>query len=147
MSERLDTIADELRGLKNNQGLIDPARAVEWARTHPKSWLHGALCWDDEVAGERYRVWQVRALISVHILDPAGERRFVSLSIDRTAGGYREAHEVLNNTDLLEVMLTDAFDELHRVRRRFAALPVLEPLWKALTRVEEKHRPEVKKAA
>ena len=57
MSDRLDSIGDELMKLRDDEGKISAVAAVKWARKHTKSHLHAALTWDDDVAGEKYRVW------------------------------------------------------------------------------------------
>ncbi len=130
MSERLDTIAAELLALRTEQGVINPSEVVAWARDNPGSRLHGSLTWDDEAAAQRWRIWQVRALISVHIVDNDGGRKFVSLSIDREGtGGYRPIAEVMDDETLREVLLKDALTELERVRKRFEKLTELASVW------------------
>lgn len=149
MSEHTDRLRDELLALRGNDGLIDPAHCVSWAGENPKSDLHAALCWDDAVAAQRYRIWQVRTLIAIKIVDAEGVREFVSLSTDRTrGGGYREAADVLHNDDLMEILLSDGLDELERLRRRFGMVPKLAPVWTALERTieREKLRPAPKRA-
>lgn len=148
MSERIDTIADELLALKTDQGVINPSEVVQWARANPGSRLHGALQWDDETAAGRYRIWQVRALISVHIVDVDGGRKFVSLSIDRSgghSGGYRPINEVMDDEALREVLLKDALEELERVQKRFAKLKELTAVWEEMHKV--KRRRTVRKVA
>jgi hypothetical protein len=135
MSERTESIATELLKLADNDGKISAAGAVEWARKHPKSHLHAALTWDNEIAGEAHRVWQVRALIAVHIVDAEGARRFVSLSIDRTEGGYRQISDVMSRQDLRKVMLDDALAELERMQKKYQHLQELEVVWAARDRV------------
>jgi hypothetical protein len=132
MSDRTDGISTELLKLKNQDGVINPAGAVEWARKHQKSNLHAALEWDDSIAGERWRVFQVRQLIAIHIVDAEGARKFVSLSIDRKhdgSNGYRELGDVIGRPDLRSIMLADALADLERVQARYAKLTELAPIW------------------
>jgi hypothetical protein len=141
MSERLDTITDELLALKTGQGVINPAEVVQWARDNPASRLYSALTWDNEAAAERYRIWQVRALISVHIVDVDGGRKFVSLSVDRIgghSGGYRPLSDVMEDETLRDVLLKDAFTELERVQKRFAKLKELAGVWNELHKVRRR---------
>jgi len=143
MSDRTDGIAAELLLLKNEDGIINPSAAVEWARRHKKSRLHANLEWDDGVAAERYRVWQVRALISVHVVDADGGRRFVSLTIDRKhdgSNGYRSLEDVVARPDLREVMLADALAELERIQTRYKRLTELEPVWAKAEAVRSRRR-------
>lgn len=140
MSERTDGIGAELLKLKNQDGIINPAEVVKWAKRNKSSRLHSQLEWDDEVAGERYRIWQVRALISVHIVDAEGGRRFVSLSTDRRhdgSNGYRSLEDIVARPDLREIMLKDALSELERIQERYKKLSELAPVWEQADQVRQ----------
>ena len=140
MSDRTDSISSELMALKDDDGKINPSKVVKWARRNTRSQLHAALTWDDAVAGEKYRIWEVRSLIAVHIVDNDGGRRFVSLSIDRHEGGYRPIGEVLERVDLREVMLADALADLKRVEQRYKNLSELSEVWQATHRVDRRRK-------
>lgn len=144
MSDHMDNIAAELEALRNKDGKIYPPDCVAWARKNPKSALHAHLVWDDEIAGERYRVWQIRELLVVHIIDPTGGRRFVSLSIDRSnGGGYRSASDVMKRPDLRAIMLQDALADLEQLQRRYERLrQELSEIWVAADKVRRKHKPK-----
>jgi len=109
-----NTLAMELLALKNDNDLINPAEVVAWARRNHNSRLHGALEWDDDIAGEKWRISQVRSLIAIHVVDATGMRGLVSLSIDRTPGnnGYRGLDDVVARPDLREILMQDALAEL-----------------------------------
>ena len=143
LSERTDRIGDELLALKSVDGVINPQVAVEWARRHKRSALFGALEWDDPTAGEKYRVWQIRQLIVIHIVDAAGSRRFVSLSIDRKhdgSNGYRSLEDIVVRADLREIMLADALAELERIQQRYNKLTELAPVWAQAAEVRQTGR-------
>lgn len=126
----------ELEALRDKDGMINARGAVDWARKKPKSALFSFLEWDDSIAAEEYRIDQVRSLIQIHLVDPLGGRRYISLSIDRTSGGgYRPTTQVLKREDLRQVMLGDALDDLERMERLYRALPELRPLWAVLERL------------
>lgn len=139
MSQRTKQITAELEALRDSQGMIHAQAAVKWARRNRRSALHGFLEWDDEVAGERYRIDQIRGFIQVHISDPLGFRRYVSLSIDRQgSGGYRPVPDVLSRQDMRAVMLNDALDDLDRLRRLYVPLKELQPIWDCIDRLRPK---------
>ena len=151
MSERTEGLAKELLKLKNESGVINPAQAVAWARSHKKSRLHAALDWDDTIAAERWRISQVRMLVAVHIVDQEGGRRFISLSIDRKhdgSNGYRSLDDITARPDLREIMLRDALAELDRVQGRYKKLTELQPVWEAadLARQKQEARRKQKQA-
>lgn len=132
MSDRTDRVRDELLALQDEEGKVNVAEAVRWARTHKKSALYAALNWDDADAAEQHRRWQVRQLIVVHIVDPTGGRRFVSLSIDRKdGGGYRPMDQVLARQDFREILLNDALADLQRLEARYKHLQELGAVWDA----------------
>lgn len=143
MSDRTNSIAEELLALKGEDGKINCAEAVKWARKNKSSHLYAALDWDDKHAAEAHRIWQVRSLIAVHIVDAVGTRQFVSLSIDRSEGGYRPISEVLSTKDLRDVMLSDALAELERMQRKYAHLQELEGVWAARDKVDRRRKTSV----
>src|SRR5215472_14260297 len=129
-------LSAELLALKGADGLIRVAAAETWAKRHPRSQLHGELEWDNEVAGPLYRQQQIRELIAMYVLDDAGHRSVVSLSIDRSAGGgYREISEVVKLPNLREIMLNDALEDLRRLQQRYQRLTELAQVWAATEQV------------
>jgi hypothetical protein len=133
------SIESELLQIKGNKEFLIPEDAVAWAAKHPKSALHKSLQWDDVKAGHEYRVWQVRRLIAVHITYQGGERKLVSLRIDRTSpGGYRHMDQILARKDLWDHMLEDALAELNRVKSKYEALKALKPVWAAVSAVSRR---------
>ena len=118
---------------------------VDWAKKHRRSALHAALEWNNSKAGHAHRVWQVRQLISLHVVNETGQRQLVSLSIDRTAehGGYRDINAVVRAKKLRAVLLADALGELQRVRDRYETVRELSRVWAEVDRV--KKRKEVRK--
>jgi hypothetical protein len=125
------SISAELLALKDRAGLIHAPKAVEWARENPDSMLHDHLEWDDKKAAESHRVWQVRQLIALHVVNDEGDRLLVSLSIDRGDGGYRPLDDVLAAPALKDVMLQDALRDLDHLKRKYARLNELVRVWDA----------------
>lgn len=133
---RTNRLTKELEALRAKDGKIYPRQCVDWAKSHKSSALYSYLEWDDAAAADEYRIDQVRNLIQVHLIDPLGGRRFISLSIDRTSGGgYRPAPEILKRPSLRSIMLNDALDDLERLQRLYRALEELEPFWEILQRL------------
>ena len=141
MNIRGESIATELLKLRNNNGLINPSAVVAWAQANPQSQLYGALEWDDKVAGERWRVSQVRHLIAMYVVDVEGSRQMVSLSIDRRhdgSNGYRPVGEVITQPTLREIMVQDALADLERVQARYSRLAELQSVWAEADKVRSK---------
>lgn len=143
MSEK---IRSELLGIKaeSSDGLLYAPTVVDWARAHPDSALHGALQWNDTIAAQEYRVWQVRQLIQIHVVTAEGAPQLVSLSIDRKGnGGYRGIDEVVKSKDLSDIMLADALAELERVQTKYARVKELTGVWEQVQQVRRSRRRNV----
>lgn len=135
------SIRDELTALQQSAkgGILHAGAVVQWAHDHPGSALHGSIDWDDAHAAAEYRLWQVRRLIQVHIVDERGAPIMVSLSIDRGAGGgYRPIGEVVKVPDLRALMLADALAELERVRLKYERVVELASVWEEAERVRKR---------
>ncbi|WP_375413100.1 hypothetical protein [uncultured Bradyrhizobium sp.] len=116
-------IETELAKIKGNKEVINASDVVEWAKKHPKSALYTCFEWDDATAGAEHRLWQARRLIALHIVTVEGQRKTVSLTMDRAkGGGYRQIEDVVRVPDLRERMLQDALAELRRVRAKYNSL-------------------------
>jgi hypothetical protein len=130
-------IRAELEALKDDDEMVHAARTVTWAKSHPRSKLHGKFEWDDKKAGHEYRVWQARQLIVLHIRHETGEPRMISLSFDRThGGGYREINDVMSSKTLAQIAEDDALRELLRVRSKYAHIKRMRPVWTEVDRVK-----------
>jgi hypothetical protein len=140
-SNRGTQLTAELLDLQTSDGLLHPRTVVNWAQDNVDSALHSALEWDNAVAGDAWRMQQVRQLIALHLIDASGGPRLVSLSIDRShGGGYRVMEQVMATPDLREIALNDALAELRRVEEKHQHLIELERVWQARSQVETEAR-------
>lgn len=140
------TVKEELLAIAaaSADGLLHAREVVAWAKDHEESALHAAMEWDDEVAAHQHRLAQARRLIEIHVCKagPTSEL-FVSLSIDRIAGGgYRPVSEVVQMPNLREVMLRDALADLGRMQTRYQQVQELSAVWTALGEVREREGQE-----
>jgi hypothetical protein len=138
-------IKSELESLRDKSGAIRPRQVLAWAKKNKKSLLHKKLIWNNKIAGEKFRLHQIRNLIEIHCVDPYGGREYVSLKIDRVSGGgYRPIQEVLTNEDLRAIMLDGALDDLERLAALYRALPELRPIWSLVSSIRSSARPKPK---
>jgi hypothetical protein len=139
------SIQDELLLIKGDSELLTGEEVVKWARAHPDSELYNdpIFCgWDEKKSAYEHWLWGARRLIALHVVYEDGERKFVSLSVDRArdGGGYRDMDEVLRSKALHEVMLADALRELERMEAKYNRLLQLKPVWRAAARVRGAQR-------
>lgn len=135
-----------------NDGVLFPAHVVEAARA-TESPLHDWFEWDDSEAAERYRLWQARKLIAVHVVvseapkvDPV--RAFVSLSTDRKGeGGYRVMADVQSDEAMRKVLLQDAIRDLELMQRKYRAIRELDRVFAEAEKVSRQYKAEAERPA
>jgi hypothetical protein len=117
--------------LKNNGGFLTPEKVLEYAKNE-KTYLHTQFCWDDNIAGEKYRLLQAGNIIrsvKVHIVDSKNEdrvikiREYVSLPEDRkNENGYRSVNKVLTDNELRLQYIDSIKEELQSFQNKLKAV-------------------------
>jgi len=131
------TVEDELVALRNEDGMINPRTALQWARDNRESQLAARIEWDDSRAAEEFRLGQVRRLIAIHVRTEDGNRGTISLIADRRRdGGYREVETVLLNSEMRAIALREALRELRRFEQRYRHLQELAGVFAAVSGIE-----------
>lgn len=136
-------LRDELLALQEKTGILVPKKVVDWARKNKNSALHASLEWDNDKAGEEYRIWQVRRLVAIHIINKDQKHReLISLSIDRInpGGGYRHIDTVMRSPDLRAIALQDAFNDLARIQAKYEHLQELAHVWEEVERAKKRRK-------
>jgi hypothetical protein len=138
---KTERVEKELQALRDELGLLVPHVVVEWARVNTESALHSQFEWDDSKAAEEYRIWQARRVIAVYVVADGGERKFVSLSIDRKrdGGGYRDVEVVLKDEELRKVLVRDALMELKRVRAKYEHVKELASVYVEIDKADKQY--------
>ena len=78
-------------------------------------------------------------MIAVYLTDDKGERKTISLSIDRISlGGYRDLDAVAHNKDLHQIALKDALHDLERIELKYEHIQGLEKVWREAEKVRAK---------
>lgn len=127
-----------------NGGVLRPRDVVAFAR-NKKTALHGRFCWDNRLAGERYRLEQARDVIraEVVVLDPGdgtmrNMRAYVSLLSDRGGDSYRSTANVLSVRAMRETLVQQALDELRAWGARYHELRELADVYAAIERATKR---------
>lgn len=136
---KTEQIAKEVEALRRADGLVMAEDVVAWAKENPESALHSQFEWDDSEAANAYRLWQARRVIAVCVVAEDGERKLVSLSIDRSKGGYRSVEAVISNDELRRILVNDALAELKRVRAKYLHVKELTPVYEEIDKAEKQH--------
>lgn len=128
--DALDRIAEE-----DERNQLRPDVVLERARS-AKSPLHRCFTWEDDEAGEKWRLHEARNLINAYYVVieqqpiPLRTRAYVSLKSERVAGGgYTPIRRVLSEPERYTELLQNAKDDLDAMARRYGHLRELKPLF------------------
>lgn len=128
--------------------IFRPEVAHDWARDNPSSDLHRSLLWDDAKAGYQHRLWQIRRLVKVHVINDRREPTMISLRVDRVAGGgYRRLDDVMAVPRMREMALREALADLRRVQWHYNYLWELGPVWEAVDKAAAGAEPKERRDA
>lgn len=123
----MGTLREELQALYEAHGDLTPSMVVEAARPedHP---LHGRFEWDDEKAGDKFRLHQARQLIrSVRIRvivedDPSQNYDVRAYQMVRRSDGthsYQSTAEVVQDPFISRLILANMEREWRALRERY----------------------------
>lgn len=117
-------IGETLASINERSGGRMPPTAVVDAARDEANPLHPHFDWDNEVAGEKWRIEQARSLIrSIVAIEDDDDRpapAFVSINDNGTA--YRAIGEVRSSADLQAKLLAAADRDLQAFQTRYRAL-------------------------
>lgn len=131
-------IVAELAALYARSGGLDPVAVHAWAKTHKTSALHARLDWDDSSAAYKFRLWQIREIITeVEVVYPDQKTRqiYVSPLHLRGRGGYVSLVDVLSDNERRASFLAQALAEYERVGEKYADLAELAGVRAAVSAV------------
>ena len=112
---------------------ITPQNVVDLARNE-NSKLHNDFEWDNEIAGEKYRLSQAREMIQLLTFEPKTENheptRVYQISTEKTV--YKPVEVILQNNDEYQNLLKRALAELESFKKRYSTLVELEQVFRAI---------------
>lgn len=134
--------------LQKHDGVISPHILVEAARD-PASPFHHCFEWNDEVAGDNFRIMQAASLIrrwkgSVMRIDQGKQtvtvqtvRRVQSPkgSRGKGQGSYETIEQIMGDPDKRKDMLDTVLKELLSYRHRYGQLKELAAIWETIDSV------------
>lgn len=116
IGEALAKVREETEGRCN-------ARTFYEAAKDKKNYLHRLCEWNDAVAGEKYRLQQIREVIGcIDLIDDERDDKnpvpaFISLT-ERNGRGYRPIGEVLDSVELQAISLRHMKSDVEALERR-----------------------------
>ena len=135
-------IKSEIAKLRRQDGSYHPQDLLDFASDNPDSELHKTFQWDDEQAGQAYRLWQARETITKYAVRIEVNDRIETIpvisvpSLRGTAdGSYLERDAIGANEAYRAEVLAETQAKLRTMRETFSPLlPELKSVWNAVKR-------------
>lgn len=109
---------------------ITPQNVVDLARNEDSK-LHNDFEWDNDIAGEKYRLLQASDMIRMLTYEPKDEKhepiRVYQISTKKTV--YKPVEMILKNEDEYQNLLKRALAELNSLKKRYSTLVELEQVF------------------
>lgn len=127
---RKEDVSFALTQIVQRDGILTPQSVVQEARDS-NSPLHSLFDWDNDSAGEKYRIWQARQVINhqkVTVKDRE-VRQYYSLRMvegEEVMQSYVSIEQVLSNDSLYKQALGVAVRDLESWRKKYEELAELK---------------------
>lgn len=120
---------EEISALKE----ITPQNVVNLARNE-NSVIHNDFEWNDEIAGEKYRIIQARQMIQNFAIETKKEEKAPVrvLQITTARNVYKPIEFFVKNVDEYVELLNRAKIELQGIKKRYSTLAELEDVFTAI---------------
>jgi ADP-dependent phosphofructokinase/glucokinase len=109
-----EVVASELKRIVERDGVLTPKNVVDEARD-TNSPIHDLFDWNDETAGEKYRIWQARQLIvtvKVEFNDKQVDAYYNIRAEVVPQQGYYSLDQVISDEAIYQDVLAQAIKEL-----------------------------------
>lgn len=120
---------DEIKNLPQ----ITAKNVVDLARDE-NSKLHSDFEWDNEIAGEKYRIIQAREMIRLLAFKPKEETEKATRVFELTSqtSVYLPVVSISKNEDEYQALLKRALAELESFKKKYSTLVELEEVFRAI---------------
>ena len=145
---RIKLNAQEVGEFLDSQSLSGPgdAREILEAGRNPASPIHSHFEWNNEIAGEEYRLVQARKLAASLVTiveDPScnripTRRYFTVYRSKESAKEYVKREIVLNDEEKYLQFLDQALKEFEGMRRRYLTVIELNEIWDITAKIKAK---------
>lgn len=119
----------ELQTLKE----VTPRSVVDLAKNEDSK-LHDDFEWDNEIAGDKYRLSQAREMIQLLAFEPIEEKhepiRVYYISTEKSV--YKPVEMIMKKEDEYQALLKRALAELESFKKKYSTLVELEEVFRAI---------------
>ena len=130
---------EHLAVLSKGKEKLTTSEIVEDAK-NKSTVTHDYFEWNNEIAGERHRIWQARQLVkSIHIVvirednpEPIVVPMFHNIRINSEERGYIQTETILNVKEFREQMLAEALREIDRWKDAYREYKELVLIFEAI---------------
>ena len=137
-----DIMGKHIENLEKQNGEVTAKLLLDSARDE-KSTIHNCFEWNNEIAGEKYRLQQSRNILTNLIIEcekPNHEvceyRAFVSVSDNsKETGRYINFVSAVSNENTYKIILKKALEELQSYAKKYRDYVELQPVFDAINKI------------
>ena len=132
-------VGKELEDIEKKEG-VTPENVVEYAKNEGTT-LNKMFEWDNEIAGEKYRIQQARDIlrnISVEYIKKDNTKTQIRAYVKTTLkhnDEYRSIESVISDEEQYALLLNQAYKELNSTKNKYAELQEIQELLKDIPEV------------
>ena len=117
---------------------VKPQQIVDFAEGNPDSELYKCFTWDDDIAAQKYRLYEARQIACNLVVTwdkaetpdtVAHEVRVLHRASTDMKEGYKPLPVIIKNNDLYSSLLDEAKAKLREFERKYAILKELKPIF------------------
>jgi len=132
-------VGKELEDIEKKEG-VTPENVVEHAKNEETT-LNKMFEWDNEIAGEKYRIQQARDIlrnISVEYIKKDNTKTQIRAYVKTTQkhnDEYRSIKSVVSDEEQYALLLNQAYKELNSTKNKYAELQEIQELLKDIPEI------------
>lgn len=111
---------------------VSAEQVVEFAR-NPNSELHKSFTWDNDIAAEKWRVYEARQILCNLVIKKVDKEKQKSEPIrlfhNINKGHYKPISLIIQNEDEYQLLLRQCREALQSLKRKYANLSEYQEIW------------------
>lgn len=139
-------VGEAVSAITEDHGRCEPSMLVGMARSKTSP-LHALFTWNNKAAAEKWRTHEARQIIrsiNVTVAINDGEEvqtpAFISVGhvaeTQHAGEGYRSVSVIAADEAFAQEAMHEVLSRIRALKRRYASIEALSPLWKALDELE-----------
>lgn len=134
---KAESVYEEIKSIGSE---VKPRQIVDYAEANPESELHKCFTWDNDIAADKYRLFEARQIVCnlkvTYTKDEDPKETKTIRAMYRTDthrdAGYKPTFNIIKNDNEYKGLLAVAVHELKMFERKYSMLSELNEVFEAI---------------